>query len=33
MTALAFALIGFGAGLFTMSLISLYNYVFKKMSR
>jgi len=33
MTALAFALIGFVAGLFTMSMISLYKYVVKRISR
>ncbi len=32
MTALAYALIGFLAGLFTMTIISLYKYVIKKIS-
>jgi hypothetical protein len=32
MTAIAFALIGFMAGLFTMTVISLYKYVLKKMN-
>jgi hypothetical protein len=33
MTALAYALLGFVAGLFTMAIISLYRYVIKKASR
>jgi hypothetical protein len=32
MAAIAFALVGFMAGLFTMTVISLYKYVLKKMS-
>lgn len=32
MTALGYALIGFIAGLFTMSMISLYKYVIKRMN-
>jgi hypothetical protein len=32
MTTLAYALLGFVAGLFTMIIISLYRYLFKKTS-
>ena len=32
MTALTYALIGFIAGLFTMTMISLYRYVLQKMN-
>lgn len=33
MTAITYALIGFMAGLFTMSIIHLYKYVIKIMNR
>jgi hypothetical protein len=33
MTVLTYALLGFVAGLFTMTIISLYRYVIKKTSR
>lgn len=33
MTAITYALLGFIAGLFTMTIISLYRYVIKKTSR
>jgi hypothetical protein len=33
MTALTYALIGFLLGLFTMTIISLYRYVIKKVSQ
>jgi len=32
MTAITYALLGFAAGLFTMTIISLYKYVIKKVS-
>ena len=33
MSAITYALIGFVAGLFTITMISLYKYVFKLLSR
>jgi hypothetical protein len=32
MTTIAYALLGFIAGLFTMTILSLYRYLFKKTS-
>ncbi|MCX6661236.1 MAG: hypothetical protein NTY91_01660 [Euryarchaeota archaeon] len=33
MTAITYALLGFAAGLFTMTIITLYRYVIKKASQ
>lgn len=33
MTAITYALVGFVAGLFVMTIISVYRYVFKNVSR